>query len=134
MSKLIYCDTNVYMDYFLGRHDRFAPLDEIAAQIFKRAISCEFSIIISRLLLVELERYDLSEEMLRLTRALGKKTIYVEDDADDRELARRIPTHFDDALHIAIALRHGAETIVTNNLADFLCAHDLVRCVSPRFL
>lgn len=131
---LIYFDTNVCMDFFLGRHERFAPSDEIAAQLFKLSTSCEFHILLSSWILAELDRHGLSEEIRRLRHAMAKKIVYVEDDADDRTAARLIPTHFDDALHIALALRHGAHAIATNNLADFQRVSDRILCISPRFL
>ena len=53
MSILIYVDTNVYIDLFENRQDRFRPLGEIAAQLFQRGLDCEFNIILSPVIISE---------------------------------------------------------------------------------
>lgn len=57
MSKLIYIDTNVWLDYFLKRDGGFLSPCEVAFQIFSRSVSCEFRILISDALVYELEKY-----------------------------------------------------------------------------
>ncbi|MEK6823360.1 MAG: type II toxin-antitoxin system VapC family toxin [Nanoarchaeota archaeon] len=136
MSKLIYIDTNVYMDYFLGRKDRFLPLDEFAATVFERARSCEFDILVSDWVLHELMKQDLSAEAARFFerfRAIRKIHDVVADTAD-HAWARVQPTHFSDAVHAALAIRHGASCIVTSNIKDFSVFTNRIRCVSPRVL
>jgi hypothetical protein len=57
MSVLIYLDTNVWLDYFLDRSSGLLSPSEIALHILKRSIFCEFQILISDILTVELEKY-----------------------------------------------------------------------------
>ena len=40
----IYFDTNIYLDFLENRNDRLRPLGELASQLFKRSINCEFFI------------------------------------------------------------------------------------------
>ncbi|MEK6823127.1 MAG: type II toxin-antitoxin system VapC family toxin [Nanoarchaeota archaeon] len=136
MSKLIYCDTNVYMDHFLGRSDRFAPLDEFAAQVFRRSLECEFTIIVSDWVLAELAAHGMSSHMARWLERFHarKKVVLVTADENDKTAARRLPIHFSDAVHAVLAHRHGAQNIVTNNIKDFLPFTNTVPCVAPRFL
>jgi len=47
MSTRIYVDANIYLDYLEERTDRIRPLDEFAFKIFRRALECEFEIVIS---------------------------------------------------------------------------------------
>ena len=51
----IYCDTNIYLDFFLQRKDYLRPLDEFAYQIFRRVGEGEFTLVISDHLLYELD-------------------------------------------------------------------------------
>ena len=55
MQRLIYLDTNIYLDYFENRTDKLKPLGEFAFRIIKRAIDCEFKIVISSIILAEIK-------------------------------------------------------------------------------
>ncbi|MBD3304093.1 hypothetical protein GF343_03035 [Candidatus Woesearchaeota archaeon] len=55
MTKLIYVDTNIYIDYFDGRTDYLRPPGEFAYQLLKRTFNCEFRIIVSSLVVDEIE-------------------------------------------------------------------------------
>ena len=47
----------IYLDYWERRTDNQRNLDEFAFQILKRTVACEFEIVISDLVLAELEKY-----------------------------------------------------------------------------
>lgn len=51
----VYCDTNVYLDFFLGRKDYLRHLDEFAYQIFRRVKDGGLTLIVSDHLLYELK-------------------------------------------------------------------------------
>ena len=136
MSTLIYVDTNVYMDHALDRSDRFAPLGEFAAQVFKRSRSCEFTILVSDWVLEELRVQGCLQSVNVLLSRMRQmnKIVDVNVTAADESLARQLNTHYQDALHIAVAIRCHADIIVTNNTRDFQGLSDRIPCVSPRFL
>ncbi len=118
---LIYIDTNVYLDYILQRKSRLAPHDEFAFLLLQRALKCEFEIIVSDILLKELERHaqkldiDKTIKPLRIkNKIIGIQSSY----EDKKEAAMLKSSHdipFNDILHYVLALRAGAECIVTND-------------------
>jgi len=116
----VYVDTNVYLDYLLARANTTGvPLDLVAFQVFERARSCEFEIILSDHVLEELYHYTAVGESRILLDSLRPKIRLVWASDEDRVRARSLPAHFADALHIALARRAGAAFIVTRNVADF---------------
>lgn len=125
----IYVDTNIYLDLFLGRKGRYIDFDEAARVLFVRAKSCEFEIIVSGAVVMECRRVvPASGEQLRSLRSfLDSKAIPVAVTPEDLLRASSFDTHPEDALHIAIAVRMGAEAIVTRNVRDFSSAPILVR-------
>ena len=110
----LYIDTNVYLDYFLDRKK-----SEYAFRLFKKSLACRFHIIISDQVLAELYRQIEYSEIKFLFELLKHKMIFVKSEISDEIYAKTIPTHFEDALHIALAKKSGADTIVTNNTKDF---------------
>lgn len=119
MTKL-YIDTNVYLDYLLGRKDRLRPIGEFAFELLRRAVNCEFEILISDVVLDELRNNTSEEKINRLLQMLKRKLIPVKKDNDAVLQAQKISkTDFWDALHYVIAKREGAEIIVTRNVQHF---------------
>ncbi|MFH1786127.1 MAG: type II toxin-antitoxin system VapC family toxin [archaeon] len=53
----LYLDTNIYIDYWEGRHEGIRPLGEFAFQLLKRAIRCEFVIVYSDLVVYEISAH-----------------------------------------------------------------------------
>lgn len=111
----IYVDTNVYLDYFLDRKK-----SDPAFRLFTDVISCKHKIIISEQVLYELNKQIDYSESLLLFQILEPKTIIVNADKSDFKKAKKIDTHFSDALHIVLARKAGADVIITRNLNDFL--------------
>jgi predicted nucleic acid-binding protein len=115
----IYLDTNVLMDFFLNR-------DSGAYSVIKRAIKCEFHILISPVVLEELHKYHLDTEAKNFVMILQqqKKITICPVTEEDKKRARTYPTHYQDALHKAVAEKH-TNTILTKNVKDFKCFTDM---------
>ena len=139
MSK-IYLDTNIYIDYFDGRADNLRPLGEFAFNLLKRALDCEFHIIISSLVLDELEYNTYKENILGLIKDLKDKNklLIIEVNEEDTKNANRVrrerKTSYNDTLHAVLANRIKADFLVTRNLKDFEELQDLVKVVLPENL
>ena len=139
MLKL-YLDTNIYIDYFDGRVDNLRPLGEFAFNLLKRALDCEFQIIISSLVLDELEYNTYKENMLSLIKDLKEKDklLIIEVNDGDVNNAKRIKkerkTSYNDTLHAVLANRIKANFLVTRNLKDFQEFFDLIKVVLPENL
>jgi len=115
MSQRVYVDTNIFLDFLLDR-------DSYAFDFFMRALSCEFTIVISEVVLFELSRhgasFDSFSSLLRHKLVLEKIT-----DAD-RISARTMPTHFADGLHAAVALRMNVDMFLSADKGfSFLAIH-----------
>jgi predicted nucleic acid-binding protein len=133
MSRLIYCDTNVYIDYFLDRRDRLRPLGELAQSLFRRTFDCEFSIVVSDLILLELKNQGCIPSAYSLMNQLYLcgKLMLVEAVKDDKIIAQKLDAHFSDAMHAAIAHRAGATCIVTMNMKDFAQIRSFIQSAEP---
>jgi predicted nucleic acid-binding protein len=110
----LYLDTNVYLDFFLER-----AKSKPAEKLFIQTVSCKHSIIISDHLLVELTRHLDYQKAALLFHILKPKCIQVTLEEKDKAEAKKLCTHYADALHIILARKAGAELIVTNNIKDF---------------
>ena len=116
----IYVDANVYLDYLQERKNREGrDLGELAAELFTRAVGCEFEIVLSDHVLDEMYKHASVESARMLWEFLLPKVIMVWQSGEDKEYAKSLPTHFDDALHITLARRTGAKLIVTRNKTHF---------------
>ena len=135
--ELIYLDTNVYLDYLEGRTDKLRPLGEFAFQLIKRAIECEFKIVVSSFVIEELENnidMDKVDDLFDTLKKLNKiiNLFPIKDDKDKaKELSKNRDTHYSDALHAVLANRAGAEFLVTRNIKHFSNLNDLVKVVYP---
>ncbi len=106
----IYVDTNIYLDYLLGRRNKQGKdLSRPAFEVFKRTMSCEFHIIISNHLVNELCGVIDLEDLTMLISFLRKKIIKIEDKSEGKG----------DEFHAYLAEKYGAELIVTRNKNDF---------------
>lgn len=106
----IYVDTNIYLDYLLNRKNKYGKdLSRPAFNVFKRAAGCEFHILISNHRIRELRGIIDIADLTMLMKFLKKKIIKIEDDTEGRG----------DELHACLAIKHGADAIVTRNIAHF---------------
>ena len=117
--KKIYLDTNIYIDYLENRKDRLRPLGDFAFNLIKRVIKCEFYIVISDLVIQELERNMNRDKIYELIKTINRKLIKIESTEEQRKKARKRKTHFTDALHAIIAMNSEVDYFVTRNIVDF---------------
>jgi len=110
----VYIDTNVYLDYFLERRNA-----KKSFRIFRKALRCDFFIIISDHALNELIRYIEPKNVRFFFATLNHKLIKVYASEEDKLEAKNISTHYEDALHIVLAKKSEADIIITNNIKDF---------------
>ena len=106
----IYAYTNIYLDYLLKRKNKYGKdLSRQAFNVFKRAVACEFYIILSYHILNELHA-NINESRTRmLLQFLKKKLITVDD----------IQGYKGDEKHAVLAKESGADLIVTRNKSHF---------------
>lgn len=117
MSKRIYVDTNIIIDFLEGRDLR-------AYNFVMASYGCRFRWVVSPGVLRELNSHGASVTSLRdLLMSRDKFTIEPLRDSDI-VLARTLPTHFADACHAAVALRLGIP-VLTQNTKDFLPIRNL---------
>ena len=130
---LIYVDTNVFIDAVTGRSNKYGKnLGDPAMRVFHDSILCKHSIVVSKLTLEELFRKVDPREIEMLFQMIKKKIIRIEYSNEDIENAKRLnPDHFQDALHGIIAVKAGAECIVTRNISDFACVSHLIKAKLP---
>lgn len=120
MSELIYIDSNVYLDYLLNRKDRLRPLSDFAFELLKKAVSCEYWILMSDTVLDEISAYTSKEDIEKLIGMIQKKLKLVPREENDFIRAKQIsPSNKIDALHYVLAKKGGAKIIVTRNIQHF---------------
>ena len=107
----IYVDTNVFMDFIIDRKESL---------VFEKSLQCLHTIVISDLVIKELEFNSVDASSLIAWLQFAEKLVLVDITDTEIQLARNINTHWNDALHIAAAKTANADLIVTNNLKDFL--------------
>jgi len=137
MNELIYLDTNIYLDYLESREDRLRPLGEFAFRLLQRTLKCEFKIVISGLVIEELERHINSDRIKGILNDLKEmnKLIRIEVLSEYKEKARELiknkNTHIDDALHVVLAQKAGAKILVTRNVEHFIDFQDIINIQYP---
>lgn len=114
MSKLVYVDTNVWLDYVKNRKSKYLDFSEIALNIFQRAVSCEFKILISKALMFELEKHLNKSDLKELISWIKPKIQTISESKKDVELAKNINIHFPDNLHYFLSKKHNA-LLVSND-------------------
>ena len=125
--KTIFLDTNIYLDYLLQRKN-----GGFAFKIFRRALKCEFKIIISSKIAEELLGNVSNEEVKSLLAFLSKKIVKAYYSDKDLELAQKLDKeNRNDALHAIIAEKHKADFLVTRNIKHFKKFSYKVKAVLP---
>lgn len=130
MSKLVYVDTNVYLDFLVeGRIKSFA---DDAFRLFNRAMHCEFEILMSEKVKTELRPNIAGNESALLFEMLKPKLRMMAVSEEDKDEAGKLdPVDTADALHAILARKHKAECIVTQNIRHFSKFAHVIRCVRP---
>ena len=116
--KTIYCDTNIYINCIrddvslTGR-----PTGKLAYRLFNKVASCKYNITISDWVATELNKKVEASEVRFLFALIEKKiTRKVIRTEEDEQRAKEIwPEHFQDALHVVLAIKAGADTFVTRD-------------------
>jgi predicted nucleic acid-binding protein len=124
---LIYIDTNIYLNFLLER----STFAEEAFDIFKRAMRCEFEIIISSKILEELYGNIEFEKTKMLITMLKPKLRPVKISKEEIKEAKAMSVHYQDALHALVAHRYHAEYLLTRNIKHFRQYSHLVKPVLP---
>ena len=114
MPELIYIDTNVYLDYFMNRTKGMLSPEEITYNILRRTLDCEFQIVLSDILVVEIEKYVKKDKLRSILKWLRPKIKTIKLAREEIEDAKKMNIHFPDCLHIYIANKLDA-TLVSND-------------------
>ena len=123
-SKPIYIDTNIIMDFILGR-------DKNTFLLFKKVIQCKYKITISNVVLEELKFQGLENESKNFIKLFDKISkiniikVNEEDISKAKEIIKLKKTHYNDALHKVISKRNNDFYFVTKNIKDFICFDDI---------
>lgn len=140
MGRLIYLDSNIYLDYFENRRDILRPLGEFAFRLLKRTMNCEFEILVSSHIIDEVEKQGYLTDLnylfaeLELLNKLYRVQVSQSDCKRVKQLASERQSHTEDILHAVLAEKGGADFLVTRNTKDFQELQDLVDIVLPEAL
>lgn len=110
--KIIYVDTNIIMDFLLDRY---------RITIFTEVLNTGDILLVSDVVIKELAYQKVDCFLLfHLLEACGKLKVH-NATKEDIALAYKLAhlTHFNDALHAAIAINCKADCILTRNIKDF---------------
>lgn len=120
-------DSNIFLNYLLDEYRGTTGFFSYHAEtFFKRTLSCEFSLVISNLVIKEIlnksktSKENLEKFMKRFIEA-GKLEIIKTTDEDTETATKMLnhTSHYTDAIHAAIAKRTRCEYIITRNKKDF---------------
>ncbi|MFH1916047.1 MAG: hypothetical protein ABIJ21_02170 [Nanoarchaeota archaeon] len=128
----IYCDTNVYIDLFEARKDRFRDLGEFALSVFVKVRNAEHVLVVSDWLETELEKFGHKGNFRELIADLNPEWVVA--GQKDRNAARKLSSNFPDALHVMLAVKAGASCLVTRDVQDFAEFQDLILIAFPESL
>lgn len=140
MPTLIYLDTNIYLDHLDGRTDHLRPLGEFAFELLRRTFQCEFKIVLSSLVLDELNFLNYTEKIKELLSHLKEldKLVYLEETEEDVKEASQIvkesKTSWNDTKHAVLAKRASVGFFVTRNIKDFENLQHLIEVKLPEEL
>jgi predicted nucleic acid-binding protein len=120
MSKKIYFDTNIYLDYFENRSDKLRPLGEFALSVIQRTFKCEYIIVISDMITKELDKLQKNKNLQELFDELESrhKLIKIILEPEDIIKARKITNdhlHFEDAVHYVISKKANVDILLTSD-------------------
>jgi predicted nucleic acid-binding protein len=126
-SIIIYCDSNIYLDYFGSRKDRFRDLGEFAFQIFRRTLDCEFKLVLSDWLLYELKNHMHMDKLKDFLEEFKKKNKIIKIYKTDEDIAKakQLANHFQDVLHQLLAKKANAKYLITRNIQDYIMMEGL---------
>lgn len=140
MSTLIYFDACVFLNYIKDEEQGYRDIGDIVRRVLNRTIDCEFSILISKWLLHEVEK-NLTEEFHKSLwdaiytqlKDADKIEKVGQSRGDLTEARNRVSerSHWHDNLHGVLAAKGNAEILVTSNPSDFVDVEDLITIRLP---
>jgi predicted nucleic acid-binding protein len=131
----VYCDTNIFLDYFYNRKDRLRPLGDFAFAFFSKGWNCRFHLIVSDWLMKELRNHlDQSQVEDILNHFKDKKKLIFVKMQDNDIMESKGYENPDDALHAILAKKASADYLATRNIRDYEDCESLVRVILPEFL
>lgn len=132
---LIYCDANIFIDYFWDRKDNLRPLKDFAFNFFSKGWNCEFELLVSDWLIKELENHLSKEQIDEIFDMYKKKDKFhiVREEKGDRDTANKYE-HWDDALHAILAAKGGANFLTTRNIRHYAGCEKIIEIVLPEFI
>lgn len=132
----IYLDTNIIVYALEDSKNPFGKdISSSSSDLFLAVISCKYHVIISSWTLTELSTLKKLEQVQMLLTMLKSKTIKIAHNQEDINNAKKVnPAHFQDELHGTLALRSGADYLVTRNINDFSNFKDRINLVKPERL
>ena len=140
MTKLIYVDTNIYIDFFENRTEGFKPFGELARQLFDRALDCEFKIIVSQVVVEEIKDNgytDVFNDFLNNLKSRNKILPAVftnKDRIKANELKDLRKTPYKDTCHVILAQKVNAECLITRNIKDYENISDIIFVTLPELI
>ena len=132
----IYVDTNVYMDLFGGRKDKFRDLGEFALNVFRKVREGHYCLVISDWVIDEFQKFRDPKEIERLLEGLKEEhLVRVTTTPQDKKEARELSANnFPDALHVVLAKKANCIYLVTRNIQDFAEFQKYIEIVIPEEL
>ena len=132
----IYVDSCVYINYLNSETNKLGrPMGPDAFNVFVQVQQGKYQLILSTWVIEEMSlKVKNDNDTTNLIETMEENIIRVGYTQQEKEEAMQMTkTHWQDALHIIIARREGAEYLITNNLQDYRPYGDLVTLVHPRY-
>ncbi|MBI5884601.1 type II toxin-antitoxin system VapC family toxin [archaeon] len=120
----VFVDSNIFLDYYFDRKNHVKPLGEFAFQFIKRAVSCEFELVVCWQVLKEvrlnagLTEKEAEERILhdllkagKLIEAKGSAT----QSSEAEKLSKKLNLPFTDCLYAVLARDLGIPVVSRDN-------------------
>ena len=131
----VYCDTNIFIDYFDERENYIRPLKDFAFEFFSRGWNCSFELVISDWLIKELRNHLKEEQIQEIFNRFKTKNklIEINEEPEDRIKSKEFKNP-DDALHAILAKKSKANFLATRNIKDYEGCEGFMDIVLPEFI
>lgn len=115
----IYVDTNVFIDFINKNNCKRRAV--LAFEFFMKGWNCSFELIVSDWTRSELKRHVKEEELSLLFNEFKKrdKLHFINHTQEETKKAKSKNEHWQDELHLMLAIKSGADMIVTRD-KDFI--------------
>lgn len=113
-----YFDTNIFLNFLFNEKNKFGSnMGNKAYNSFITGLSCKFNIIISSWTLFELKKKASNDEVRNMLSLLKPKIITISHTQNHIEKAKqKSPQHYEDYLHLLLALEAQADAIITRDI------------------